>query len=124
MRRFLRYAAAGALGTCAHYAVFLTALALAPAAVVAGSTAGAVVGAGANYWLNYRYSFASRRPHRQAVARFALVAGAGLTLNALLMGALTTAAVAAIPAQLVATAIVLVTGYLLNRHWTFAWRTR
>lgn len=120
MNQFLRYAGAGAVGTCAHYAVFLIGIAAAPSAVLTASTTGAVIGAGANYWLNRRYSFAGSCLHRQALPRFALVAGAGLVWNFAMMGVLTTAAVPAIPAQLVATAIVLVTGYLLNRHWTFA----
>ena len=124
MKAFLRYLSAGSVGTVAHYAVFLAGLALAPTAVLTASTAGATAGASINYWLNHRYSFASRRAHREAFPRFALVAGAGLAANWAAMAALTLAGVAAMPAQVLASGSVLLTGFLLNRNWTFVCPTR
>jgi putative flippase GtrA len=123
-KQFFRYVGAGSAGTAGHYGVFLAGIALAPSAVLTASTAGAVTGALINYGLNYRYSFASRRPHREAFPRFALVAATVLAINWAVMFALTAAAVPALAAQLVATCTVLLTGYLLNRNWTFIWRMR
>jgi len=118
--QFLRYAGAGALGTALHYAVLIGLVQLARLDAVLASTAGAIAGALVNYALNYRYTFASDRAHRRALPRFALVAIAGIVVNALVMAAmLAFAGPHYLVAQVVATATVLATGYLANRAWTF-----
>ena len=118
--QFLRYAAAGALGTGLHYAVLIGLVQVARFDAVLASTAGAVAGALVNYALNHRYTFASDRAHRQALPRFALVAVAGIAVNGLVMAAvLAFAGPHYLVAQVVATATVLATGYLANRAWTF-----
>ena len=85
--QFVRYAGAGAIGTALHYAMLIGLVQLARIDAVAASTAGAIAGAIVNYALNHRYTFASDRPHRHALPRFALVAAAGVALNALVMAA-------------------------------------
>jgi putative flippase GtrA len=118
--QFLRYAAAGALGTGLHYAVLVGLVQFVRVDAVLASTAGAVVGALVNYALNYRYTFGSDRAHRQALPRFALVAVAGIAVNALVMAAiLAFAGPHYLVAQVIATATVLAAGYLANRAWTF-----
>ena len=118
--QFVRYAGAGVLGTAAHYAVLVTLVQGAFAGVVAASTAGAVVGAGVNYLLNHRYTFASREAHGHALPRFAAVAAGGVALNALVVaGMLALVGPHYLVAQVVATLAVLVAGYLANRAWTF-----
>ena len=90
------------------------------AGVVAASTAGAVVGAGVNYLLNHRYTFASREAHGRALPRFAAMAAGGVALNALVVaGMLALVGPHYLVAQVVATLAVLVAGYLANRAWTF-----
>ena len=118
--QFIRYAGVGALGTAAHYAILIALVQALGTNVVAASTTGFVVGAFVNYALNHHFTFESDRAHRVALPRFLIVAGAGMLLNALLMAAL----LAILPlhylvAQVVATAVVLVTGFLANRRWTF-----
>jgi putative flippase GtrA len=118
--QFLRYAAAGALGTAAHFVILAGLVQLASADAVAASTAGAIAGALINYALNYRFTFASHRVHRVALPRFCAVAGAGILLNAAVLAAM----LALIPLhylalQIVATGIVLVSGFVANRKWTF-----
>lgn len=118
--QFLRYAGAGAIGTAAHYAVLIALVQLAHAGAVAASTAGAIVGALVNYGLNYRFTFASRKAHTRALPRFAAVALGGVALNAIVLAALlATFGPHYLVAQVVATAAVLVAGYLANRLWTF-----
>jgi putative flippase GtrA len=124
MREFASYACAGAAGTALQYAVFVLAIAasagtLSTRGAVWASTLGAVLGAGANYLLNHLYSFRSARPHREAAPRFMLVAATGLAINAATVGALCAGGLPPLAAQLVATAAVLVCGFLLNRRWTF-----
>ena len=65
-----------------HYAVLIALVQLARADPVAASTAGAVCGALVNYALNHRFTFASGKSHATALPRFALVAVAGIALNA------------------------------------------
>jgi putative flippase GtrA len=119
-QQFLRYAGAGAIGTGFHYAMLIGLVQLARIDAVVASTAGAVTGAAVNYALNHRYTFASGRPHRRALPRFALVALAGIALNALVMAAvLAVAGPHYLVAQVAATGAVLAAGYLANRTWTF-----
>jgi putative flippase GtrA len=118
--QFLRYAGAGAVGTAVHYAILIGLVQLARFDAVLSSTAGALAGALVNYALNHRYTFASDRAHRQALPRFALVAMAGIAVNAVVMAAvLAFAGPHYLVAQVIATATVLATGYLANRAWTF-----
>lgn len=118
--QFLRYGAAGAIGTSAHFAVLGALVHFAGAGAVIASTAGAVAGAIINYALNYRFTFASRREHRIALPRFCAVAGAGIAVNAIVMAAmLAFIEPHYLVAQAVATGVVLVTGFLANRLWTF-----
>lgn len=118
--QFLRYAGAGAFGTGVHYAILIGLVQLARVDAVLASTAGAVAGGLVNYALNHRYTFASDRAHRLALPRFALVAVAGIAVNALVMAAvLALAGPHYLVAQIIATATVLAAGYLANRAWTF-----
>ena len=118
--RFLRYASAGAIGTTAHFAILAALVHLAGIAPVIASTAGAVAGALINYAVNHRFTFESRRTHTVALPRFFVVASAGVALNAIVMATLLALApLHYLVAQAVATGIVLVTGYVANRRWTF-----
>lgn len=117
-RQFARYASAGAVGTAAHYAVFIALVKLG-INVAAASAAGFVAGASINYWLNYRYTFKSEQPHRQAVIRFFTVAAAGLILNTVIVFVLDRTHWHYLLAQATATIIVLVWNFAANRRWTF-----
>jgi len=118
--QFFRYAGAGAVGTALHYAVLIALVQLAHAGAIAASTIGAIAGALVNYALNHRYTFASRNAHGRALPRFALVAIAGVALNALVLAAMLALAGAHyLVAQVVATGAVLAAGYCANRAWTF-----
>lgn len=120
LRQFLMFAAVGAVGTAGHYAVLIALVQLAGVPATIATTAGFAVGAVINYWLNYRITFNSSRSHLQALPRFMLIAATGAVLNGLVMWLLVRAGVHYMLAQLVATALVLVWNYLLNRLWTFS----
>ena len=118
--RFIRYAGAGVIGTAAHYAVLLALVQGLSAEVIFGSTAGAIVGAGINYALNHRFTFASQQAHHRALPRFAAVAAVGILINAAVLDAmLALVGPHYLVAQVVATLAVLVAGYFANRAWTF-----
>ncbi|WP_322042750.1 GtrA family protein [Paraburkholderia sp. J67] len=118
--RFVTYAAIGAVGTLAQYAVLVGAVDLRVAGPVAGSVAGAVVGAVVNYALNYRITFKSNARHTAALPKFAMTAGAGILVNALVMACLTgPVGIHYLIAQLIATAVVLLLTFSVNSVWTF-----
>jgi putative flippase GtrA len=118
--QFLRYGAAGAVGTAIHYATLIALVQLARVPVVAASTAGAIAGAVVNYLVNHRWTFTRTRNHAQSVPRFAAVALAGLVMNATVIAVLMNAASAHyLVVQFTATGVVLIAGYFANRAWTF-----
>jgi putative flippase GtrA len=117
--QFSRYGLAGAIGTALHYAALVGLVQFAQFPAVAASTAGAVAGAGVNYALNHRWTFASPQSHARALPRFAAIALAGIGLNALVMAMLIGFGAHYLAAQVVATGLVLVAGYFANRAWTF-----
>lgn len=118
--KFVTYAAMGAVGTLVQYAVLVGVVDLGVAGPVAGSVGGAVLGAIVNYLLNRRITFKSNARHASALPKFALTAGAGILVNALVMACLTgSAGVHYLLAQLIATGVVLILTYSVNSVWTF-----
>ncbi len=88
-----------------------------------GSLVGAVVGALVNYVLNYHLTFASQQSHRVTLPRFLSVAAFGVLLNGGVVKVMTESMhLHYLIAQLFATIIVLGSGYVLNKIWTFAQR--
>ncbi|MBS7697815.1 MULTISPECIES: GtrA family protein [unclassified Chelatococcus] len=85
-------------------------------ATLIGFIAGGIV----SYILNRSMTFASRRPHREASWRFAVVASGGFGLTfALMYVFIHQFALPYLPAQVVTTGIVLVWNFLGNKLWTF-----
>ena len=118
--QMLRYAGAGAVGTAAHYALLIGLVQLAGLGAVVASSIGAVVGALVNYRLNHRFTFQSDKAHGHALPRFALVAVASIALNAIVLsGLLAYVTPNYLAAQVIATVVVMVAGYAVNRAWTF-----
>lgn len=118
----LRYALTGGLATAAHYLVMFALvegqLAEAPAASMAGALCGALVAYAGNRHCTFADPQAS---HRRALPRFATVALLGAALNgAAVWLALVALGLHYLLAQVLATLIVLVLGYRLNRTWSFS----
>jgi putative flippase GtrA len=117
---FLRYVGAGGVGTLCHYLVLGILAGLFDVTPTLATVAGALVGAGVNYLLNYHFTFASRAAHRVTIPRFLAVAALSALLNGLGMWFATTRlGLHYFIAQLGCTAAVLIVGYLLNAAWTF-----
>jgi putative flippase GtrA len=120
-RRFLVFACCGAVGTLGHYLTMIALVQALRVGPVAASVAGFLVGMGVNYVLNYRFTFRSRKRHREAATKFFLVAACGLALNTALMHTLTgPAALHYVVAQVGTTAVVLLWNFAANQVWTFA----
>ncbi len=120
LRRFLRFAAVGALGTVAHYALLLLMVEALGSPPLAGAAAGFVLGAVVNYALSRMLVFRSERAHAEALPRFLLVAATGLVWTALLMKLFVDAlGLHYLAAQFATTALLLLWHYAGNALWTF-----
>lgn len=119
-RHFLLFAALGAVGTGAQYAVLVGLVSGLGVGPVTGSTAGFLAGALTNYTLNRTIAFRSSKPHSETAPKFFAIAGIGLVLNAMLMGLLThQVGLPYLLAQIVSTVILVVWHYAANALWTF-----
>jgi putative flippase GtrA len=122
-RRLVSFIGVGAVATLVQYCILVFSVEILGLRPFLGSSVGFAVSAVLNYWLNYHFTFRSQNSHVGAVSRFALVALAGLVLNALAMVLL--GRVQGLPyvaAQIIATVIVLAWNFLGNSLWTFAHR--
>lgn len=119
-REFLKFANCGALGTTAHYIVLWLLVNGGALDPVLGSAAGAVVGAGTNYFLNYHWTFGSRLPHSRTMPRFIVIAALSLAVNTWLMALLLSyGTLHYLLAQIIATLVCLAFNYFASRFWAF-----
>ncbi len=119
--QFLLFTGVGAIGTTGHYVTLVTLVQAGQIAPVYASACGFVIGALINYYLNYRYTFASTKNHTETLAKFMLVAVLGFVINGGIMALGTEwAHFNYILVQLVATGTVLLFGFSFNKWWTFA----
>lgn len=119
----VRYVGSGGVGTALHYFTLAVAVEIFSVAPVVGTILGALVGASCNYLLNYHLTFASKIPHQRTLPRFVLITALGTALNAAGMWFLTgELKLHYLVAQVACTAIVLLTGFVLNAAWTFSER--
>lgn len=117
---FIRYALIGGFATATHYAILLVLVESLDVPAPTASALGALGGALVAYIANRRFTFPSVATHRRALPRFLVVAALGAGLNSLIVWLGTSA----LPwhylaAQAVATVVMLVLTYHINRSWTF-----
>ncbi len=118
--QFVMFAAVGAIGTAAHYAVLFFLVEYGGQAPVIGTILGSIVGALINFLLNHKFTFQSHRKLSETVSQFMFVAGVSLVLNACLMYLFSRAtALDYRIAQLIVTAVTLCFNYVANALWTF-----
>ena len=118
--QFMQFAGVGAIGTAAHYALLVMLVEMLGANAVTASTAGATLGALVNYLLNRRYTFRSDKRHREALAKFLIIAALGLALNASFMFVFVEIlGLYYLLAQVISTGLVLVWNFAGNKFWTF-----
>jgi len=121
--KLLRFMTVGGIATFIQYLTLIGSVELWHWNAVAASSLGYFLSAIANYVLNYYFTFRSDNRHRVAALRFALVAAAGLMLNALLMELLAEKLrLPYVAAQILATAGTLSWNYWANSKWSFGAR--
>jgi putative flippase GtrA len=120
-RQFTAFFGVGLVAAVAHYGLLIALVEGGGLHPVPATLAGYVAGGLVSYALNRRHTYTSRRPHREATWRFALVAFVGFLLTWLFMHAFTIWLGAPyLPAQLVTTGIVMLWSFLAHKAWTFA----
>ena len=120
-RQFTTFFGVGLVAAVAHYGLLVALVEGGGLHPVPATLAGYVAGGLVSYALNRRHTYTSRRPHREATWRFALVALVGFLLTWLFMYAFTIGLGAPyLPAQLVTTGIVMLWSFLAHKAWTFA----
>ena len=118
---FGRYVLIGAMATAVHYCVLVVLVEVWSVNAGVAAAAGALCGALAGYIGNRRLTFASAAAHRRALPRFLIVAACGALLSGgLVWSGTTLLGILYLIPHLLATALVLVAGFVMNRHWTFA----
>ena len=115
----MRFVLVGGVATAVQYALLVLLVRAFGMAPTPASSMGFVLSAVVNYLLNYRFTFASDRPHGAAAAKFGALAGAGLLINGAIMHLMVGAAVPYLIAQLCASAVVLFFNFMGNSIWTF-----
>jgi putative flippase GtrA len=119
-RQFLKFFCVGAVSTGLQYLILVVLVSIGDMRPVAASAVGYGLGACVGYWLNYYFTFGSRRAHAATLARFAAVAVAGLMLNSVIMAfANDVLEFHYLVAQVTATVMVLAWNFVANRFWTF-----
>ena len=120
MRRFLRYAAVGAVATAVHYAVLAGAVeaSLLPPwwAAALGAWVGAQVAFAGNAW----FTFAGAPVTFVAWLRFQIVAVLGALISFVIVKIGVGAGLHYLVAQAIATLVSLFVTYEVNRRWSFA----
>jgi putative flippase GtrA len=116
-----RYLLVGLLATAVHYTLLMAFVELAGLAAAPAASFGAVCGALAAYAGNRRFTFPGGAAHQQALPRFLVVAAFGAAASGAIVWAGTEVfAMHYLAAQFVATSIVVWSGFVLNRRWSFA----
>lgn len=117
---FGRYLAVGAVATGVHYLVLLILVEKFGRAAPISAVIGAVCGALVAYAGNWRFTFRHAASHGQALPRFLVVAAGGAAANGLIVWVGTAQlGLYYLLAQLIATVLVVVATFQVNRAWSF-----
>ena len=118
--QFALFALVGCAAAVGHYGVLVALAELLATPPVLASAAGFIVGGIISYALNYGHVFRSEKEHLPTAAKFLAVATVGLCLNSAIMWLLAERiGLHYLPAQVTATALVMVWSFGANRYWTF-----
>lgn len=118
--QFVKFGLVGVSNTLLFFAIYTLLLKGFGVWYLAASAIGFTVGAINGFLLNRRWTFQGHVGDSLTPLRWAVVQGCGLGLNELLLYALVDgAALDKLIAQGIATVVVTVTTFIVNRAWTF-----
>jgi putative flippase GtrA len=120
VRQFMAFGGAGIAAAIVHYGTLIGLVQAEVLAPVPATLCGYLGGGLVSYILNRRHTYRSERRHREAVWRFALVAGVGFLLTWAVMDVLVDRwSLPYLPAQFLTTGIVLIWSFSAHKWWTF-----
>lgn len=120
IKQFIFFAAIGGVGTAGQYLTLIALVELKILTSMPASVIGVIIGALINYALNYRYTFNSKKSHKEAMSKFFTVALFGAITNTSLMYVgVIILKLYYLASQLIATCIVLLWNFAANKLWTF-----
>ncbi|MCX2843000.1 GtrA family protein [Microbulbifer thermotolerans] len=117
-QRLVRFTAVGGTATLVQFLLLTLLVERLSVNPVLASAASFAISAGCNYWLNYRFTFASRASHWRTLPKFMLVALIGLGINTASF-ALLLLAFHYLIAQCLATLITLISNFTLHQYWIY-----
>ncbi len=118
--QFSRFFIVGCGSAVGHYGLLILLVSGFGVDAVLASIPASVLGAAINYLLNYRFTFKSEKLHREAALKFSVIAFIGIGFNTFFMWVCKDLlGFHYLIAQLIATGLVMVWGFLGNRFWTF-----
>ncbi len=121
MKQFILFTMLGGVGTAGHYLTLVLLVQFVGLAAVWATTAGFMVGAVINYFLNYHLTFRSDKAHSETMLKFFIVAlvGAGLNMIVMFFG-VNVLALFYLLVQVAASFVVLLWTFAANKLWTFS----
>jgi len=120
VKQFILFVAIGGVGTAGQYLTLIALVEMNILTSVPASVIGFIIGALVNYALNYRYTFNSKKSHKEAMSKFFAVAFFGAIANTSLMYVgVIMLKMYYLVSQLIATCIVLLWNFTANKLWTF-----
>ncbi len=118
--QFVKFGIVGVSNTVLSFAIYTILLKVFGVWYLAASAIGFVVGATNGFLLNRRWTFAGHVGDSLTPVRWGVVQGCGLALNeGLLFVFVDSARIEKLLSQALATAVVTVITFLVNRAWTF-----
>jgi putative flippase GtrA len=118
---FFRYLVSGSTATLVHFAVLVILVELFDVSPIVASILGFCAAIGANYTLQYYWTFQATGTHQVLFARYVTVTLVMLIVNTSLFWALNGwLQIQYLLAQAGATAIVVLLNYKINKHYTFS----
>ncbi|MGP0057999.1 MAG: GtrA family protein [Beijerinckiaceae bacterium] len=125
LRQFISFIGVGLVAMVVHYGLLIGLVESGLLAAVPATLVGYLAGGLVSYGLNRRHTFASGRPHEEALWRFATVAGVGFCLTYVFMHIFVDRfAFPYLPAQVVTTGLVMFWSFAANKLWTFGFDAR
>ena len=119
-KELIKFTFVGALSTAAHYVILFGLVELHVSEALIASMIGYSLGAFINYYLNLKYTFNSKTPHKKALPKFIVMIILGFTINGFVMYLMIySISINYLFSQLVATIVVYCWNFIIGKLWAF-----
>lgn len=120
MRILFRYLVSGGTAALLHFIVLISLVELADVDATVASMTGFCVATLLNYTLQYHWTFELSEPHNRIFTRYVLITFTMLGVNTIIFWILyAKLSVLYVVAQVIATGVVTILNFLINKHYTF-----